>query len=847
MIKRFISIIMTISILLSYSTVVLGTEVQDSEFEKRTKALIALGILEDDILIAESASVERGDFLKMVCNFFDVEHDSIEECAAFAESMGIIVSAEGYDYEREITFNEAVKMLVAATGFGSYAYLKGGYPNGYLDVARDIDLTKGIKSSEATASVLTELLYNALSTDIAKPISFRGESFTSEIIKNSGILSIWRNITKIEGTVTATDVTSLNGDDRLMDGDIAIDGEVYTVVGEYPENLIGLPVIAWVHDVDDIREVHYIEVKDKKFDVLEIAGMDIDNVPEDCSSVSYYKGDRLKTEDISPIVKVIYNGVLYKDYTRNDLMPQTGKLRLVDTDRDGEFDIVFVESYEIMLVDYVSLTNHSVTNIFNYVGALREMELDSTSDDYRFEMKKDGEDITLGSLKKYDVLNVARSKNGFNIKINVSAEPILGNVKSIDGSEQIADISVDEIETEFKISDVYYLAENQNTAGISKLQLSKAQYLYLDCYGRIVAVKDAQENDMQYVWAVRCKYYDEGLEPELSIKYLTADDDWVTTKIVDEKIRINGSRKKLEVAAGELGAGENFTHQLLMIKTNEDGIIKEIKTTTLSDTYIADTFTGSNKYTMTYRSPALYTSSNANVFYPSSGATVFLVPPTGTVFDEKNYIVMTGYFSYNRSYEVKAYNVDEFSCSDIFVVETTSSEKPVSTKNKHLLITKTGMKLTDDDEVLPYIKGDLGDYKNIELTISEHNAGIDPKNLNKGDYVVFDLDRSGHAVNIEKLIDYDSGIVKEEKKYRSTEFRVNSGVVTKVGSDNSMITLDYGTNTLPFKLPSACFLYDAETNTVSKATVADVSVGDYVVITRDGYSLTTNAAIIYKF
>lgn len=846
MFKRFITVIVAVSILFSYCTVALGAETSDGEFEKRTKALTALGILENT-KISEMSPVKCGDFLKMVCNFFEVEYETDEEYAAFAENMGIIVSAENYDFQKEITYNEAVKMLVEAAGFGSYAYLKGGYPSGYLNVARDIDLTKGIKSTEATASVLTELLYNALSADVAKPLAFQGELYTSEIFKDGGVLSLWRDISKVSGTVTATELTSLTGGDRLAEGKLAIDGVLYSVVGEYPENLIGLPVTAWIHGVGDEQEIRYLELDDRHLEVLEIADEDIVRVPENCSSITYKNGNRERKEDLSPIVKVIFNGVFYKDYTKDDLMPETGKVTLIDTNKDGDFDVVFVDSYEVMPIDRVSLIDHKISGMFGYVGALKELELDPDTSDYRFSVTKDGEEITLGSLAKYDVLNVARSKDGFNIEVIVStAEPISVKVQGVDESDGVVYVTEDDLDKEYDISDVYYKAAAESIVGLNTLETGKVQTLYFDLYGRVVAAKNAAEGDMQYVWAVKCRYYEGENGPEIALRYLTSDDDWVSTVISAEKIKLNGTRREIEIAAGELGAGEGFKEQLMMIKTDKDGSITEIKTATFSDKYIADTFTESSKYTMTYRSPALYTSGNANVFYPSSGSTVFLVPPAGTAFSEDNYIVMTGYFSYNQSYEVKTYNFDEFLCSDIFVVETTSERRPVTTTNKYLLITKTGKKLTADDDAVTYIRGDLGDYKNIELTVSESNAGVDTSDLKCGDYIIFNLDRDGHAVNIEKLVDYSEGIVKEEKRYRGYEYKVNSGVVTKVGSDNSMVTVDFGTGTLPFKISTSCYVYDDDTSTVTKATIADISVGDFIAITRDAYSLTTYAFIIYK-
>ena len=52
---------------------------------------------------------------------------------------GIISEAEDkhFNPERNVSLNEAVKMLVCLMGFNEYAQIHGGYPDGYMKVASE--------------------------------------------------------------------------------------------------------------------------------------------------------------------------------------------------------------------------------------------------------------------------------------------------------------------------------------------------------------------------------------------------------------------------------------------------------------------------------------------------------------------------------------------------------------------------------------------------------------------------------------------------------------------------------------------------------------------------------------
>ena len=100
-----------------------------------------------------------------------------------------------------ITFNEAVKMFVCILGYGDVA-AQGGFPNGYLSIANQIDLLDGVDKSSKylTNGALADLMYNALHIEI---LNVQGVNqyveYSSE--EKETILSKYHDIYIIEGII----------------------------------------------------------------------------------------------------------------------------------------------------------------------------------------------------------------------------------------------------------------------------------------------------------------------------------------------------------------------------------------------------------------------------------------------------------------------------------------------------------------------------------------------------------------------------------------------------------------------------------------------------------------------
>ena len=72
--------------------------------------------------------------------------------------------------EDNVTYAQAIKMLVAALGYTTYAENNGGWPNGYLSYGYNLDITKGISGvandTQVTRAQVAQMIDNAVKAPI---------------------------------------------------------------------------------------------------------------------------------------------------------------------------------------------------------------------------------------------------------------------------------------------------------------------------------------------------------------------------------------------------------------------------------------------------------------------------------------------------------------------------------------------------------------------------------------------------------------------------------------------------------------------------------------------------------
>ncbi len=191
--KKVISITLLAAFMLGTNAFAAYTDVsEESDIYSAVQELSSFDILKgyEDNTFRPTDNITRAEMCAVVCrarglesdadkwanakgNFTDVTPEHWANGYINAASWGKFVNGMGddtFEPESNITYEQAVKMIVAAIGYGTMAEASGGWPEGYLEIADRYGISKGIgiaqTDSFATRAIVAKLIYNALPVPI---------------------------------------------------------------------------------------------------------------------------------------------------------------------------------------------------------------------------------------------------------------------------------------------------------------------------------------------------------------------------------------------------------------------------------------------------------------------------------------------------------------------------------------------------------------------------------------------------------------------------------------------------------------------------------------------------------
>ena len=164
-------------------------DIEGTKYEKAANKLYELGIVNGytDGSFGAGKSVTRGELAAMLTRvlnintdlsaesspYYDVRTDAWNFGCIYALHTEGIMSGYGngnFGPNDTVTYEQAVKPLVSAIGYGAEATYKGGYPWGYVIVAAKNKMTKDVECSVGdvlSRGELSLILYNALEVNKA--------------------------------------------------------------------------------------------------------------------------------------------------------------------------------------------------------------------------------------------------------------------------------------------------------------------------------------------------------------------------------------------------------------------------------------------------------------------------------------------------------------------------------------------------------------------------------------------------------------------------------------------------------------------------------------------------------
>lgn len=391
-----------------------------------------------------------------------------------ALTAGVIQkSAAEFRPESPILYEEAVSMLLHATGYWAYAEKKGGYPSGYFAVADQIGLTKKLnlsRSDVVSRAEAAQLLSAACDIDVLEPTSMAGDKTAYAVQSGTTIISKGLSVYKDSGRVTATDFTSVNGTKTMADNHVEINAAHYAAGETAIAHALGYYVDFYYRSAEGGGEktIVYYEVSEKDNEAVTVWTEDIIDAAD--GRLTYDSGKSQKTIRIAENANVIYNGKYQcKAVNLNyaDMKPQNGNVVCIDSDGDNAYDIIMIHAYDTYVVE----------NVLSAKGIIYDQDDDKEpirleDSHVRYSLEKNGKLIEVDDLRRWNVVTVEVSRDKTVYFLTVSDAKVTGKAQSYDDRY----ITIDETTYEL----------NQNRFGKSTAGLSlKEGTFYLDSFGRV--------------------------------------------------------------------------------------------------------------------------------------------------------------------------------------------------------------------------------------------------------------------------------------------------------------------------------------------------------------------------
>lgn len=605
----------------------------NANYASAVELLSALEILQGDENgnFNPDNTITRAEYAAVVCRALGMENaaNSAKGATIFTDvaadhwatgyinlaSQQGIVNGKGngiFDPEGNVTYAEAVKMLVVALGYEPMAASRGGYPTGYLTVANSTKITANVSSSgtdtAALRSTVAQLTANALEVANMDQTGF-GTDTKFEVLDdydNYTTLLTKMDIYKATGVVNSVDAADGTMELKLTEasddyefGYMNNKGDAYTDFNTVDRtvsfNTNGVDVDAYLQQSVD---VYVYKAGKSDYDVvyitasgigssLKIDAGDLDETAAKIgtarSTVEYYEdSDATKTTkiDVEKEARVYVNGCDMKLTTADypiDLVKLVGTndatVEFVENTDDKYYDMVLVTVYEHGIVDDVETARERI----NFVGG-NSVKFDSSDKNQVVKIAdKNGNAMSLEDIKSDDVLamlveldsvsrnssgevNIANARNFADAAnkltiIDLGANTVTGNLsESNDDKEEIYidgtkyDIGVD-------------VDGNQNKFFKNgKAKLGTEGTFYLDINGKVIGFDGTTGGSTSYGYILQTGYntnntFDKGWE----VKMLTADKGIVTYTLNSSITIDDGESKKTDLFDASTKPFADFT------------------------------------------------------------------------------------------------------------------------------------------------------------------------------------------------------------------------------------------------------------------------------------------------
>ncbi len=580
--------------------------------------------------------------------------------------------------DANVTFEQAVKMLVVALGYEPMAAQKGGYPTGYMVVANTNGITEGISAAQnapASRGVVAELVYNALDVPVMEQTGF-GTNVTFEILDGTSgkaykTLLTNLDVAKIEGSVVATEViggldagyvtfrVSEANDNAYFEGKIAdaypstyFDATLPVAEGVNADDYFGYSAVAYAKEISKSKYEIIAIMAGAESTVVELGLEDIDTVA--VGELKYYTdADKYDTKKLTLDTAITSAAGVYYNYGEvgiNTLNTKIGlandmEITVIENTGDNKYDMIIAKEYSYDRVDELELARDrfSAASGSTFVFDFEDEDKIITIVD------ENGEAMELKDFEENDVIayissGTTRAYTWIEI-INLGQSSVTG--------------TVNETET----NAVYVDGVEYGKAGVGTINLGDEGTFYLTRTGKIFDFEKSSSVAGNYGYILGTSLADNGgWEKAWQVKMLTKDNEIVTYTVkdgfdivdaagnviandIDQDATSAGlvSALDIEINSGATDFKTNVAQRLVTFKLDSKGLIREIAATNVSGSQTGDYNADAEKLFTAFETDAVIFNLTSNK------ETSAFVTDASSLVDDNEY---TGYYVTNADLEV---------------------------------------------------------------------------------------------------------------------------------------------------------------------------------------------------
>lgn len=549
--------------------------------------LKAIGVLDNNLLMDEV--VTRGIFAAYTAHLYGEIPESNEASLTYHDvsaddsycSAISRLTQEGllngyidgtFRAERPIKVTEATKVIVDMLGYKYVANIKGGYPTGYTIAALNLGLYKGLNLNQSYfyGEDFVKLLYNAIDVDVLLDNGIKmgdGETYVDmHKIEGRTVLTENLNMYRGKGTVEASPLINFKGV-SINDKQIWLDGFAVNVPSSVYYDLVGCYVeyVYYQPDDDDQKELVYAKVEnDTTLTLTKDTFMEIDGL-----KLTYSDDDnRNRKADLDTTVKFAYNGNIVGYSSSYFTNFKRGTINLIDSDADGDYDLVKIEDYKSFVIDSI---NEKKMIVESAKTAYDSKSLNINPDNYEIVViiDADGKEIEFANIGVGDIISYYKNSSQDYLKVYVSKNVTDGTLDSI---------STDSGDSVYTISDKSYKLPGDYMG--KTVKLGDSVKVYVDVFGYIADIRKSSDDGYISAFLISSSYEDKRFKENFYFKVKNAQNKVIILQ-ASKYIKYNGEKKKVKdlpellSANMDLGGG---TQGVICYKLNENGLVEAIET-----------------------------------------------------------------------------------------------------------------------------------------------------------------------------------------------------------------------------------------------------------------------------